>query len=161
MGLAAGEGLVEVADQVFGAFEADRQADHVGAGAGCQALLVAELAVGGRSGVQNQAAGIADIGEVREQLDVFDQLYAGFVTALDPEREDRPGASRQVFAGQAVKWAMLEPRIGNPANPRVLGKKFSHFLGILDMAVHPQRQGLDPGNGQERVHRRQRRPEIP
>lgn len=63
--------LVEVADQVLGAFEADREADHVRAGAGGLALFVAQLAVHRRGRVQNQAAGIADIREVREQLDVF------------------------------------------------------------------------------------------
>src|ERR1700746_2666787 len=68
----SGECLVEVADQVFGTFEADRQADYVGRGRGRLTLLVAQLAVGRRGGVEDQAAGVADIGEVREQLDVLD-----------------------------------------------------------------------------------------
>jgi hypothetical protein len=81
----SGESLVEIADQVFGAFEADRQADYVGAGAGSLALLVGELAVGCRGGVQDQAAGIADIGEVGEQPHVFDELDPRLVAALDAE----------------------------------------------------------------------------
>jgi len=61
-----GESFIEVANQILGAFEADRQADHVGAGAGRLALFVAQLAVGRRGGVQDQAAGVADIREMRK-----------------------------------------------------------------------------------------------
>ncbi len=56
--------LVEIADQVVGGFETDRQANDVGAGAGRQALLVGQLAMRRRGRMQNQTAGVADIGEV-------------------------------------------------------------------------------------------------
>jgi hypothetical protein len=45
--------LVEVADQIVGGFEADRQADHVVAGAGGNPLLVGQLTVRRRRGMQN------------------------------------------------------------------------------------------------------------
>src|SRR5258706_15819963 len=60
--------LVEIGDQVVDRLDADRQADHVRPGAGGEALLVAELAGGGRCRVQDQAAGIADVGGGGEQL---------------------------------------------------------------------------------------------
>src|SRR5262249_34587906 len=108
------ERLVEIADQVLRRFEADRQADDVRTGAGCLALIVRALAVGRRGGVQDQAARVADIGEMREQLHAFDKPDAGLVAALDPKREDRAGALRQVFAGEVMKRVVLEPGIRNP-----------------------------------------------
>jgi hypothetical protein len=50
----------------------DRQADHVGPGAGGDLLLGAELAVRGRGGVDDERAGVADVGDVGDQLAVVD-----------------------------------------------------------------------------------------
>ena len=60
--------LIQIPDQIVGRLEADRQAHDIVAGAGRDALLVGELAVRGRGRVQDQAARVADIGEMREQL---------------------------------------------------------------------------------------------
>ena len=38
------------------------------------------------AGMDDQRAGVADIGEMREQLDVRDQLHAGVVAALERRR---------------------------------------------------------------------------
>jgi hypothetical protein len=59
--------------------------------------------------VQDQAAGITDIGEVREQLHAFDQFDTGFEAALDAKGEDRAGAARQVFPGEVVERAVFSP----------------------------------------------------
>ena len=47
--------------------------------------------------MNDQRAGVADIGEMREQLDVGHELDAGVVAALQPEGEHRAGALRHVF----------------------------------------------------------------
>ncbi len=60
--------LLKIADQIVRRLKPDRQADDVGAGAGGGSLLVGELAMGGRGRVQDEAAGVADIGEMREQV---------------------------------------------------------------------------------------------
>jgi hypothetical protein len=60
-----------------------------------------------RGRVQYQAAGVAEIGEVREQLHTFVQFDPGLVAALDPKGEDRAGAFRQVFPGEVVERALL------------------------------------------------------
>ena len=62
--------LLQIGDDVGGILQADREAHHVVAGAGGLALLVGELAVRGRGRVDDQAADVADVGQVREQLDV-------------------------------------------------------------------------------------------
>jgi hypothetical protein len=56
--------LIEIAYQVFGSLNADRKPDHVRPGAGRQPLLIAQSPMRRAGGVQNEAAGIADIGEM-------------------------------------------------------------------------------------------------
>src|SRR5262249_33159914 len=85
--------LVEVANQVVGGFKADREADHIWARARRQALLVAQLAMRRPGGMQDQAAGVADIGEMRKQLHALDQFDPGLVAALDAKRKDGAGTS--------------------------------------------------------------------
>ena len=62
----------------------------------------AELTVRGRSGMNDQRAGVADIGEMREQFHVGNELDAGVIAALETEGEDRAGAIRAVFLGEVV-----------------------------------------------------------
>ena len=110
--------------------------------------------------MKNEAARVADIGEVREQPHILDEPDAGLVTALDPEGEDRACPLRQVFSCEIVIGATLEPGIGHPGDARMLREELRDFERILNMPVHPQRQRLDAGQGQKRVHRRQGRAEI-
>src|SRR6516164_620402 len=130
--------FVEIADQIIGCFEADREAYHIGAGPGRQSLLVAQLTMRRRRRMQDQAAGVADIGEVREQVHALDQLDPGFVAAFDAESKDRTGTFWQVFSGELVERALLQPGIGDPGDARVVGKELGDTEGILDMAIHTQ-----------------------
>ena len=68
--------------------------------------------------MQDQAAGVADIGEMREQAHALDQLDPGLEAALDAEGEHRARAFRQVFLRQLVIGAVLEPGVGNPGDLR-------------------------------------------
>ena len=71
--------------------------------------LGGQLAVRRRGGVQDQAAGVADIGEVREQLDVFDEPDPGLVAALDAEGEDRAGAFGRYFRARSWNGFSFSP----------------------------------------------------
>ena len=62
--LDSGQRLLEVGDDVGDVLDADREADDVRAGAGGDLLLGGELAMGGRGGMNDQALGVADVGEV-------------------------------------------------------------------------------------------------
>src|SRR5690606_5430250 len=70
------ERLIEVADDVVDALDPDRKANHVRSGAGGDLLLFRQLAMGGRGRMQDEAACVADIGEVGEDLAGFDYLQS-------------------------------------------------------------------------------------
>ncbi len=91
-GLDRFERLIEIGDDVVGIFQSDRQPHHLRPGAGSDLLLVGELAVRGRGRMDDEAARVADIREMTEQLDVADQRHAGIIAALEPESEHRARA---------------------------------------------------------------------
>ncbi len=80
------------------------------------ALLVGELAVRGRGGVNDQAPRVADIGEMAEQLDVADKRDAGLVTALEPEGEHGAGALRAIALGERMEFVARQTRIIDPGD---------------------------------------------
>ena len=67
---------VEVAADVVGVLDADGDADEVGADARADERLVVELLVRGRPGMDDERAGVADVGEVAAQLDRLDERLA-------------------------------------------------------------------------------------
>src|SRR5258708_31887285 len=98
---------------------------------------------GGR--VQYQAAGVADIGEVRKQPHALDELYTGFVTALHTEGEDRARTFRKIFSRERIEWAGLQPGIRDPGDARMAGKELRDLLGIGDVPLHAHVQALNAG----------------
>jgi hypothetical protein len=66
--------LIEIGDDVGLVFEADGQADNVVASACRRALGFGQLPVRGGGRVDDQRAGVADVGEMREQLDARARL---------------------------------------------------------------------------------------
>src|SRR4051794_7202949 len=82
------ECLVEIPEDVVERFESDGEADHFGEHT-CGALLVlVQLPMRRRCGVDNERLRVTDVGQVREELDGFDAPFAGLRTAFDAERED-------------------------------------------------------------------------
>ena len=52
--------------------------------------------------MNHQALGVADVGQVREHLQRFDEAAAGLEPALNAERQNAARAARQVALGQRV-----------------------------------------------------------
>ena len=102
-----------------------------------------------RGRVNNQRAGVADIGKVREQFDIGDQVHAGVVAALEPESEHRAGAERTIFLGEVVITVARQPRIADPRHFRMRRYPFGDRLRVLAVLLHAQRQRLDPGQDEE------------
>ena len=114
--LAGGQRLIQIPQNVVEVFEADREADHVGLDTGGALLRGAQLLVRGRGWMDHQAAGVADVGQVRKQLGVVDQLTARFVSALDAEAKYRAGALGQILLCEVVILAAGEAGIVDPGN---------------------------------------------
>src|SRR5450755_3558168 len=76
------ERLVDVPEDVVDVLEADRDADHVGLDAGGELLCLVELAMRRRGRMDDERAGIADVGEVAHELRRLDELHAGRQAAL-------------------------------------------------------------------------------
>ena len=70
------ERALEVVDQVVGIFEADREADRARADAGPRERRVVHAEVGGRGRMDHERAAVADVGEVREDLQRLDERAA-------------------------------------------------------------------------------------
>src|SRR5438132_8500419 len=101
-GCSDGERLLQIRYDVVLVFEADRQPHDVRTGARLRLLRVGELAMRGRSGMYDQRSRVADIGKVRKQPHVRDELDAGIVSALETEREHRTCPLRHVFLREIV-----------------------------------------------------------
>ena len=122
--------------------------------------LVGQLPVRGRRGMEDQAPGVAHVGQVGPQLDALDDPDARLEAAADAEREDGARPERQVAGGQCVGRAGRQARVRHPGDRRVAVQELGDATGIRDVALHAQRQRLDPGQDVERIGRRQGRPEV-
>ena len=69
--------------------------------------------------MNHQALGVADVGQVREQLDRVDELLAGFQAALDAEADDAAEAFLEVFRGDFVARIVGQAGIGHPGHQRM------------------------------------------
>eukprot|EP01136_Pigoraptor_vietnamica_P015579 Opistho-1_new@58924 len=96
----------------------------------------------GAGRVDHQAAAIADIGEVAEDLESFDKGLALLAMALDVEAEHRAGAARQQLLRQYMAGVRLQHRVADARHQRVAGEKSHDFFGVGHVARHAQRQGL-------------------
>src|ERR1700721_624512 len=94
--------LIEVSDQVFLVLDADRQPHHIGGRARLDLGGVIQLAVSGRGRMNDQRTGVADVGQMREQLQLRNQIAAAVLAALDTEGEAGARALRRIFAREGV-----------------------------------------------------------
>jgi len=76
-------------------FETDRQPDHSITNTSRLALVRGKLAVCGRGGMNNQRPGIADIGQMREQITAFNKRLSRRKTAGQGCGKDRPRPARR------------------------------------------------------------------
>ena len=73
----------------------------------------------GRGGMDDQRLGVADVGEMREQLQPLDEAPAGLAAALDVEAEDRAGALGQQLLGQRMIGMVGQLRRGDALDRRI------------------------------------------
>ncbi len=94
------QGLAQVADDVVDIFRSDGQADEVGRDSRGSLLFGSELLVSRARRVDDQRFAVANIGQVREQLHVIDQLDSVVllcvrILAVDTDADDVSAGVRQ------------------------------------------------------------------
>ncbi len=151
------QSLIEILDDVVDMFEADAEADRLGANARSSLLLGGHLAVGGRGGMAAQRARVADIDEPLDQAERIVKRLGRLEAALDAESEQRRRAAAEVFLRQRVIRAVREAGVVDPGDARVGAQEIGDAAAVFDMALHAQRDGLDALQQQERAHRREHR----
>lgn len=123
-------------------------------------LFRRQLRMGGGGRVDDQRARVADIGEMREELQSLDQLLSGFISTLDAEGEDRTCALRRIVLLDRVIVAVLQPGIVHPADLGMRLQPLGYGKRVVGMALDAQRQSFDAGQNKKRVERRNRWAEI-
>src|SRR4029453_18879894 len=96
---------------------------HIALGhAGGELLRGRQLRVRGRRRMDGEAARIADVGDVVEQLQRIDELAAGLLAALQLEADETAEAALQVGLGAASELAGLLARMDDPGHPGCLAR---------------------------------------
>ena len=85
---------VEIPQDIFNIFEANRKADQVRSDAAGELVFFGKLLVGCAGGMDNQTACISDVCEMGEKLNVVDDRLACFVAAFDAKGKDGTRSTR-------------------------------------------------------------------
>ena len=97
----------------------------------------------GAGRVNHQAAAVADVGQVAEDLECLDKSLALSAAAAKVKAKHRAGAARQQFFRQCMAGVVGQHRVTHARHQRVRGQKLNHFFGVAHVAGHAQRQGFD------------------
>ena len=145
-----GEGLLQIPNDVLGVLGTDRKSNRGGRDVLLGELLGRELRVRGSSRVHDERLDVGHVGEQREHLQMIDELPCSLLATLNLKGEDRGTAVGEVLLIELVIGVLRQARVVHLGNVAVAGKELNDLLGVLDMAVDAQRQGLgaleqDPG----------------
>src|SRR5688500_11516715 len=91
--------LAEIGEDVVDVLDADREADIAVRHAGLLLLGRGQLRMRGAGGMDRQAARIADIGDVVEELERVDELATGLAAVLQLEADQPAIAALEVGIG--------------------------------------------------------------
>ena len=155
------ESLFEVPEEVLRVLEANGEADGARADASGDQFVVRELAMGGAGGVDDEALGVADVGEVGEQAHAADEVLAGLAAAIEVEAEHGAGAAGEVLRHEPVVFRASEARVAYLGHVAAPGQPLGDGAGVADVAVHAQPQRLDPLQEQEGVERAHGAAQVP
>ena len=140
--------------------DTDRQ-PHIAIGdAGRELLFRRELRVRGRGRMDRQAARVADIGDVIEHLQRFDELLAGFLAAGQFEPDQAAIAAIHIGVGPPFLFAGLIARMDHVGDLVIAAEIFRDRRCVAAMLAHAQRQGFQSLDELEGVLRADRGAEI-
>ena len=85
---------------------------------------------------------VGHVGEQREHLQMIDELPGGLLATLNLKGKDRGTAVGEILLVELMVGVLRQARVVHLGNMAVAGKELNDLLGVLDMAVDAQRQGL-------------------
>lgn len=92
---------------------------------------------------------VTNVGEVRSELEVVDELGASLLVTLYTEAQDGSEAVLEVLLGQSVAGVRLETSVRDPRYLRVLLEPLSNLEGVVYVTLNAQRERLDTLQQQE------------
>src|SRR5690606_6882972 len=128
----------EVCDDVVDVLDANGQTYQSRRYTGGELLLRGELGVGGGCGVNDEAANVADVGDVAEQSDTVDQRTASVDPALELEGQHPADPLGSVDVSGGVPRARRETGVVHRGDVVVALEPFRDSLCIGDMSFDPQ-----------------------
>ena len=111
------------------------------------------LAVGGAGRMDHQRFGVADVGQMRGELDRLDELSRRRMSAFYAESQNRPAAARQIFLRHFIIRMRGQARIVHPSHQRMRFQKFRHGQGVFAMPRHAQMKRFQSLQEQKRIER--------
>src|SRR5688572_8066337 len=102
--------------------------------------------------MNDEALGVANVGEQAVQLEPVDKALAGLQAAVDAEAEDRAEESFPVVLRRhLVRRMFFEARVVHPGDPGMVPQELSDGLSVRRVALHPQGKRLQALQEQEAV----------
>src|SRR5699024_1124577 len=129
------EALLEIREDVLDALEPHREADEALAHAGLRERVAVELRLRRRGRVDDEGADVADVRDVRVELERIDERDRGVEAARDVEAQDRARALRQVGLPQLVPGAGGVARELDPLHLCVAVQEVDDLLRVLHVAL--------------------------
>ena len=151
MCLFSAQSLLEIGYQIVDMLGAYRQANGAGIDMLFGLLLGRELRVGRRGRVYHEALDVGHVGQKREDFERVDESLCLGDATLDLEGEYRPGSVGEILIVERVVGMVGERGMVHLGHLGVRGQIPDYLLGVLDMALHAQRQGLEALQQQEGV----------
>lgn len=121
----------------------DRDTDQVFGNARVDLLLVCQLLVRGRPGVNRQSLGVADVGQVRNKLEAVDDLASRVGATLDADAEHAAEPALEVLLGVFVGTVALEAGVRHPADVGAVLEVAGEREGVLRVALAAEGKCLE------------------
>ena len=106
--------------------------------------------------MDDEAADVADVGDVAVQLQRLDEPLTGLAPALDHEREHAAVAlaARRTSSPARATGSTRGRRSATALDLVAPDEELGHRVGVLEVPLHAQAQRLEALEEQERVERR-------
>ncbi|MFM1943842.1 MAG: hypothetical protein RI897_2824 [Verrucomicrobiota bacterium] len=101
--------------------------------------------------MDDEAAGVTDIGDVGEEFDGVDEFFSGFEAALDTEADEAAEVVAEVAFGGGVAGVVFQAGVIDPGDLGVLFEPAGYFEGIAGVLLLAEWEGFESLEELERV----------